>query len=135
MQSFPEAMEYVPDIRTISLLFHSWSFIDIASDTPVRFCTWFGDHVTVPRMTEAIYIPMTLPQIVAFSELNQRPPDLIRNMELSYRGHILQGAHENCDQLYAEGRARFNLTANYKSCIQGGSTCIQGTQHKSWFPK
>ena len=136
MQSLPEAMEYVHDIRIISVLFHSWCFMDIASDTPVRCCTCFGDLGTVPRMTDAIYTPMTLPQIVALGELNKRPPDLIRNIEFSYRGHILRRAHEICDQLYVEGRARFNLTANYKSCIHGGSTkLVPRNPANSWFPK
>ena len=112
MLSYPEEMEYVADIRIIAMLFYSWTFMDVDTEDLKKFSTWFGDHVTCPIMSEAIYTPMSLLEIVAYAEINEKPPDRIRDMELSYRGHVLQRAHEICDQLYSEGRARFNMTTN-----------------------
>ena len=97
MLAHQEAVLWTADIKIISMLFFSWQFEDVYSERFIPFCTWFGDHVTVPRMTEAIYTPMSLNQILAYTQLNDRPPHLIRDMELSYRGHVLIRAHEICE--------------------------------------
>ena len=94
MLSYPEEMEYVADIRIIAMLFYSWTFMDVDTEDLKKFSTWFGDQLTCPIMSEAIYTPMSLLQIVEFAEINEKPPDKIRDMELSYRGHVLQRAHE-----------------------------------------
>ena len=86
MLSFPEEMEYVADIKIIAMLFYSWTFMDVHTEGLVKFSSWFGDHVTVPSFTEAIYTSMSLVQIVRYAEINNRPPPpIMRQMELSYR--------------------------------------------------
>ena len=114
MISWPEEMEYVADIRINAMLFHQWFFLIIGRDEHVRFCDWFGDHVSVPTATEVITITHTLFQIVEYGEINQRPdtPEEMRLLEESYRGHVQAKGREICDQIHAEGRTRFNLTVN-----------------------